>query len=490
MLKFLNLEWKKFIRSKNFTQNLFKKIFSYIGIFFAGLYISGFIIGSFFLLKEKSPEKDTFLLLNHFIYILFFILFYILSFISSDTFEVKPLMILPVKKKKIIHFYILKSLFHPLILIIILDLIILGGILIFHGYAALPVLIWVLGVSSALAIITLLMLLSEKSPYLMAVSGLFLFLLITYSKKLVEILKPVGNYFYSIYEKPYLSIPLFLFLIFIYAFVYRFFKKRFYLDAGIKAKKKTGKLDNLNLNWTEKYGKTGTFIKNDIRLITRNPRTKQLIYSLLFMVVFGVFILKSSMYKDNDFMVIYWAFLLTGYFIVGYGAMIPSWDGKYYKLLMSQNIRYKEYLEAKWWFLVVSVIFMTLISLPLVFLNPKFFWFLIAMAIFNMGFHSYTVLFTGLLNKKAIDLDQKVKAFQANQDFNAKIFFYSLLRILLPVILFIIIEKTLGLYYAVAALSLIGITGLIFKDKILTKIAKLYAKRKYKLVEAFSSEDD
>ncbi len=462
-----------------------------MGIFFVGLYISGIIIGSFFIIIKKFPDKDPFNILNSFIYVVFFILFYILSFVSADTFEVKPLMILPVKKKKIIHFYILKTLFHPLNLIIILDLLILAIILITHQYNSFHIFIWFLSIVMGIVIINLLMLMAEKNQYLMAFSSLFILLLVTNFERIKLVLEPLGNYYHSIYQHSYYALPLLLLTGFIYYLAYRFFKKNFYLDAGIKAKKSNWKFfEGANLNWVEKYGKTGTFIKNDIRLITRNPRTKQLLYSVIFMVLFGVFILKSNVYKNNDFMIIYWAFLLSGYFIVGYGALVPSWDGKYYKLLMSQNIKYKEYLEAKWWFMVVSVVFMSLISLPLVFLNKNFLWILLAMAIFNMGFHSYAVLFTGLLNKKAIDLDQKVKAFQSSQDFNGKIFIYSLFRIGLPVIIFLTIKKFFGINWAVFSLSIIGIIGLFMKKLLIDKIAHLYAQRKYKLIESYYSEDD
>jgi len=491
MFNFLSLEWKRFLRSKNFTQNLFKKIFSYIGFFFMALYIFGIFIGGFFILKKEHPNQDIFKALNSFAYLLFFIVFYILSFVSADTFEVKPFMTLPVKKKKIIKFYLLKSILHPLTLIIILNVFILGILLINQQYDALRIMIWFFAVGAVILIISILMLLSEKTQFLRIFSSFLLIILVTNAKRIKSLLEPVGDYFYSIYFHPSYSLLILFLAILVYYLSYIFFKHRFYLDVGIGSKKsKKGRFEALELNWIEKYGKIGTFIKNDIRLITRNPRTKQLLYSALVMVLFGIFILKSDVYKKSSFMYIYWAFLLTGYFIVGYGAMVPSWDGKYYKLLMSQNIKYKEYLEAKWWFMVVSVVFMTLISLPLVLLNKEFFWFLIAMAIFNIGFHSFAVLFTGLLNKKAIDLDQKVKAFQNNQDFNAKIFLYSLLRIIFPAILFLLIKKFFGLSYAVSTLSLIGVIGLLFKKILLEKIAQLYAKRKYDLIESYSSEDD
>jgi hypothetical protein len=493
MFDFLKLEWKKFTRSKNFTQNLFKKIFLFFAIFITGLYISGLIIGSYFIIKNEFPQDDVFKKLNSYLYVLFFLIFYILSFVSIDTFEVRPLMILPIKKKKIIHYYLSKVLLHPFNLVILIDLLILSIILINHPYNSSKIIIWYLSLVISIVIINLLLLMVEKNQYLMAVSSVLLFVLVTNFNKIKALLEPMGEYFYNIYSNPLLAIPLWLGGIAVYYYSFSFFKKKFYLDSGIETKKKKTNLIEkmgIDLKWTEKYGKTGSFIKNDIRLITRNPRTKQLLYSSTLLVLFGILILTSDTYKENDFMIIYWAFMLTGYFIMSFGALVPSWDGKYYKLLMSQNIRYKEYLEAKWWFMVVSVVFMTLISLPLILIKKDFFWILITMAILNIGFHTYTVLLTGLLNKKAIDLDQKVKAFQNNQDFNGKIFIYSLLRLIIPVSIFLIIEKMAGITYAAISLSLIGVLGIIFKNFLLEKISRLYAKQKYNLIESYYSEDD
>ena len=493
MRRFISLEWKKFFRSKNLTQNLFKKIFVYLGIILTGLYISALIIGSYFILQKEFPGEDIFKKTNQFIYILFFLLLYILSFTSSSTFDVRPFMILPLRKSKIINYYIFKVLFNPFNLIIVLDLLILSLIFIKNHYQALPVFIWFLSLIAVIFIINLILLLFEKNQYFMALSSLLLLILVTNSDKIKGVLEPLGNYFYLIYKKPYHAIPVFVLALAIYFFSYYFFRNKFYLDAekSTPQKKKfsLGKW-NPNLDWTERYGKTGTFIKNDIRLITRNPRTKQLLYSAVFMVIFGVVILMADMYKDNKFMIIYWAFLLTGYFIISYGALIPSWDGKYYKLLMSQNIKYKEYLEAKWWFMVVSVVFMTIISLPLIFLYPDFLGILLSMAILNIGFHTYAVLFTGLLNKKAIDLDQKVKAFQNNQDFNGKIFVFGMLRLIIPVTVFFVIKEFFNIYYAFLSISIIGFIGILMKNYLLKKIAVLYEKRKYELIESFSAEED
>lgn len=47
---------------------------------------------------------------------------------------------------------------------------------------------------------------------------------------------------------------------------------------------------------------------------------------------------------------------VTGGFLMTFGQHVPSWDSEYYKLMMSQNIKYKLYLESKWMMLVVGTL--------------------------------------------------------------------------------------------------------------------------------------
>ena len=41
---------------------------------------------------------------------------------------------------------------------------------------------------------------------------------------------------------------------------------------------------------------------------------------------------------------------------MNFGQFVPSWDSAYYKLLMSQNITYKDYLASKWWLVVIATV--------------------------------------------------------------------------------------------------------------------------------------
>ena len=50
----------------------------------------------------------------------------------------------------------------------------------------------------------------------------------------------------------------------------------------------------------------------------------------------------------QQFQDIFVGVFVTGIFLINFGQFIPAWDSGYYKLLMSQNIPYKEYLQSKY----------------------------------------------------------------------------------------------------------------------------------------------
>ncbi len=487
-IKFFQLELKKFKRSKNLQKKIFFKIMSFLGLFFLALYAFGIVVGSFFIIKHEFPNTDPFVKINSYIFIFLVFSFFVPMYIPSDNEAVRPFMILPVNKSYLTKRHILKNLLHPVNIILFISLFTLIIVLIANGYQTIGIFSWFISVISTLIFINLMLFFSEKNQVTGMIFSILLIVIVWKFKLISSYLKPLGHLYYKTYKNPVYTLIFITIAASSFYFVYRYIMDRFYLDTGFKKKKK--EIVNVKLNWTNRFGKMGTFLKNDIRLILRNPRTKQIFYGSLFMFLLGLFIFGTNSSKKDVFNKIEVAFFITGYFIIGFGGFIPAWDGKYYKLLMSQNIKYREYLESKWWLMVVATFIMTLLSLPFGFFGKNIFWMLLSMGIFNLGFNSFAVLVTGIYNNTAIDLDKKVKAFQNNQSFDFKILFFTFLRIFIPIIIFLIIYKMFGIKYAVATMFIIGMLGLALRKQILDMIAKLYHKRKYFMISAFDSEDE
>ena len=267
--------------------------------------------------------------------------------------------------------------------------------------------------------------------------------------------------------------------------LFYYFKNRFYLDDAIKGHKKN-KVQTMNLTWTERFGITGSLIRNDLRLIWRNVRPRQSLIGFIIFYVMSFFLMSryGGRYQP-EFNKILFLMMLSGYFVLQFGTFIPAWDSQYYPLLMTQNLTYRQYIEAKWNLLSVSVIIILILTLPFLLLGWKVYALLLAMGIFTLGFNLPLVLYSGVFRTTPIKLNEKVKAFQSQDSFKMKTFVVAMLRLIIPIVIYVLVNKHFGYEYGIGFFVLLGLLGLIFKNKILDFIVGQYKKRKYYMLHAF-----
>jgi hypothetical protein len=179
---------------------------------------------------------------------------------------------------------------------------------------------------------------------------------------------------------------------------------------------------------------------------------------------------------------------ITGGFLITFGQYVPSWDSGYYKLMMSQNIPYYQYLKSKWSLMVVGVVISYILSIPYIYFGMKIFAMISAAALFNIGLNSFITLFGGALNRVPVDLNTKASAFGNTQSFNATQLLVSIPKMLGPYAIFIVPYYFFGFKAGIIALALSGILGLIFTKFFLQFIEKTYQKGKYKTIAAFAEK--
>jgi hypothetical protein len=223
-------------------------------------------------------------------------------------------------------------------------------------------------------------------------------------------------------------------------------------------------------------------------MIWRNKRPKQVLLMAVLFVFYGLIFFTLDMYKDNLFFTAFASIFITGGFLLTFGQYVPSWDSEYYKLMMSQNIPYSQYLKSKWSLMVLGVIIAYILSIPYLYFGTKIFAMITAGALFNVGLNSFITLFGGALNRIPIELNTKANAFGNTQGFNTTQLLISLPKMLGPYAIFIVPYYFLGFNAGVIALALSGILGLVFTKQFLKFIEKTYQKGKYKTVAAFAEK--
>ena len=490
-IDFFKLSYKSFVRSPNFTSKLVFKIMAAFGFLFFVLYMFSLVFLAYYGIKEAFPDKDVFRIANNYLFVYFFVVFYVLMYVQFNQMQVKQFMLLPVSRQKIISFHLLKVFIHPVNLVFAAMLVAYIIILSLHGYRLTSLIFWAIGILSLVYVINFLMFFSNKTQFLQALMGILVFVLLIKMKWLASHLTGLGAFFYTFYEKPYwVLLPVFILCLLLFV-LFNYIRRHFYIDDAVKAHQKT-KMPRLEMGWMDKFGLMGSLIKNDIRLILRNVRPRQGLIGFFIFFIFSLIIFSKhgESFKQPEFNKILFLMMLTGYFIMQFGNFIPAWDSEYYPLLMTQRITYRQYLEAKWWLLFLSVVLTLVLMLPFLVYGFKLYLLILALAVFNAGVNIPLVLYSGSFRVTPIRLNQKVKAFQNNENFSMKNMLLGILRLIVPILIYFLVRKYAGFNYAVAALVLMGILGLVFKEKILDILARQYIKRKYRMLSGFKKNDE
>ena len=140
--------------------------------------------------------------------------------------------------------------------------------------------------------------------------------------------------FDTFYNSPIYTIIPWLILILLYQSAFTHFKNRMYLDSGLQVVKKEAQ--NLQLGWLNRFGRTAIFVKNDIKLILRNKRSKMTIWVSIGFLFYGLLFFTDSsggLYNAPVWK-IFAGIFVTGGFLFTFGQYVPSWDSSYYPLMM------------------------------------------------------------------------------------------------------------------------------------------------------------
>ena len=184
-----------------------------------------------------------------------------------------------------------------------------------------------------------------------------------------------------------------------------------------------------------------------------------------------------------------WAFIgifSTGFFLINFGQFIPAWDSGYYKMLMSQNIKYEQYLRSKFILMIMSVVVMFVLGIPYVYFGWKILLAHFAAAIYNIGVNSHVILWGGSFNRKKIDLDKKA-AFNY-QGTGAVQWLIGIPLMFVPMALFGILNWLVNFEVAIATLMILGVIGVVLHKKLMKTITMKYLNSKYKMISAFSQD--
>ncbi|MCA0131317.1 DUF5687 family protein [Winogradskyella alexanderae] len=488
---FINLEWKQYFRSSYWQKNLALNI---LMVFLALYFIVVFLILGFALLpilKKVYPDQDPFIVANGFVFFWIMVDLLMRFFLQKlPVMSVKPLLTLPIKRSTVVHYVLGKSALSFFNFLPLFAIVPFGIMLIVNDYATPSVLIWMLAMVIVVLIINFLNFIIEAFSSETELSFLPIISLVAVLYGLdafgfVSLSTLLGDAFLGIASNPILIVAPLAILAICYSFNFKILKDKLFLDSSLKSKVTEVKV--ADLSWTKRFGDIAPFMQLDLKLIWRNKRTKSSVFIMVIGLLYGLFFYPQPIYRDMVWLFPFIGIFVTGIFLINFGQFIPAWDSSYYKMLMSQNIKYEQYLRSKFILMVLSVGIMFVLSIPYVYFGWKILVAHFAAAIYNIGVNSHVMLFGGSFNRKKIDLNQRA-AFNY-QGTGAVQWIIGLPLMVLPMVIFAILNWLFGFETGIAVLIIMGVAGIVFHKKLMKIITQRYLNSKYKMIDAFSQDN-
>jgi hypothetical protein len=485
---FIRLQWKSFVRSASFKTEIWFKILMALGALYFILVFLSLGVGSYFII-EKAGLGDPLRVVNRFlIYYLVFDLYLRYMLQKMPVMNIRPLLYLPLKKSEIVRYSLGKTLLSFFNVSHAFFFIPFSVVLLIKGYPAGSVIGWHLACFAIIFANNFLNILINN------VDRVFYPLIVVLTLlgaaqyygwfDITQYTAPIFDLFY---DQPWTALFPFVLLVVAAAGAFRYFKARMYLDGGLQVKRSVGRTEDYT--WLNRFGNMGTFLKNDIKLIKRNKRSRTtVLVSVLFLFYGLLFFTGSLEVYESEVWQVFAGIFVSGGFLFTFGQYVPSWDSAYYPLMMSQNIQYREYLNSKWWLIIIATALSTLVSAFYLYFGWETYLAILVGAVYNIGVNSYLVLWGGAYIKTPIDLTSNKKAFGDKQAFNGKTLLLTIPKLLLPLLIFWVGDFLWNSVTGYMLVALSGVLGFAFKEPAFRMIERIYKKEKYKTLLAYKQK--
>ncbi len=485
--KFTKLQWKSFFRSSSMGKSLgIKIVMGFFALYFMGM-LAFFGSALFYILERAIPDTDPLILVSQFLlYWMLGELFLRYFMQKLPVMDVKPYLVLPIKKSSIAHYILGRSAVSFYNLFSLFFFVPFSVVLLINGYTPLNVLLWLLAMISIVLSINFINFIVNKSDKALVIIGALL--LTFYGLEYFQVF-PVqeyaGHIFYALYKSPlYALVPLGIAGL-TYYLNYSYLRSRIFLDASLK--KNTVEATSSDLSWTKRFGAIAPFLQLDLKLIWRNKRTKTQVFISLAFVFYGLLFYGMEDFGMGSMMLVFIGIFMTGVFLMNFGQFIPAWDSSYFSMIMSQNIPLRRYLESKAFLIYVSIGVMFLLSVPYIYFGWEALAINFSCAVYNLGVNVPLILFFGSMNKKRIDLNKS--ALGNMQGTSATQFIVGIPLFGIPLLVYAVLTFFFSLNVALVTLGILGMIGFAFRNKLLDLITKAYRKRKYRMIAGFKEQN-
>ena len=480
--------WKSFIRNNRWGKHLFNKIILSIIIF---------TIVFFFIILGNNIDKilfelggdpiDTF---NSFL-IFYFTSDLMLRFLfqSSSYIYSKPYLRFNIRRTKLINLMFIRSLWNifnivPWFIFVPFAVRILGTVSGFKTVIPFMVAILLLVlINNYLIILIQFLTRNRRIYYLIPICILIFIFNIPKIRSIIKIFSiSLGT---KIIE---LNLPVFSILVIGLILIVYYLRKllltSFYFAEFSNQNKLQRNLSFLSFsNFAPNIKNVGKYILLEIKLILRNKRPRQ---TICIYPIFPLYLILSLLQREqNQFLILMVLSFSFGLLSLLYGQYVFSWESSFFEIIMAKKIKFGEYVQAKYYFMIILSFIVFIVHVPIFILFFRHYIFsLFVMFIFTIGVTNFIVLFSGVFNDGRIELNESFLFNYQGLNFNQLIL--PLIVLAIPLGFFYLLKVLNIVYLGNIILLLIGLVLLTFHNWWIENIIlRLFKKKKYQNIEGY-----
>ncbi|MCG8582417.1 MAG: DUF5687 family protein [Bacteroidales bacterium] len=484
----LSHQWKAATRSAAVSKSIGIKIF--MGFVFLILFLEllggGFYLGSNLAKNAEHPIAD---LASYGFYFFLAILLFRYMLQKLPTFMVKPYLVLPIKKSKLVNFMLTKPLFNSLnILPISFVLAIMLGL---HKHIDASS-FWVI----VSCVITGDLFVNYLSIYikrvqikheyvfyvfLAVIAGIFSLDYFT----VIDVQAASLLVFMQVMSQPLWLLAGLLFFAMAYYLNFQLLYKHFSLeDFGKSDTSQRSSLENLN--YLNRFGKIGTFALLELKMCVRNKRTRTMLFMTPLFVLYGMFFYTNPVYFEMKGFLIFVGLFISGGFMMSFGLYFFAWESGHFDLMLTTNNTYRDYIKAKYFLMLSTSTIIYLLStfyvafgIEILFINSMCF-------LFNIGINSLLLLYFATNNNKYMDLS-KGSAFNY-QGVGGRHFVLMIPLLVTPIFIYLPFSLMGQGNLGFAFIGILGTLGLLFREKMIDIITRRFISKRYQMSEGFRNK--
>lgn len=474
-------------RHPMFEKNRFGKFLMYfMAIFWAGyLILFGTIFPSVF--RELFPYIEPYYILSKGFPILFFIDFALrFIFQKPPTQEIKPYLLLPVKKTKLLDCLLLRTVTSNFNLIWLFMIIPFSFLTIFHFYGLLGVLfycfgVWLLAVLNSYWHLLCITLINEKTVYL------FLPILFYVGIGAIEYTLnfPIMTFCMNLGEAFIIGNPLafagVLAAICILWFINRYvIMKNLYSELSKTTDNKLKRVSEYR--FLERYGEVGEYFRLELKLVFRNKRSKSMFRKGCFFIILFTFMLFTPTYEGafgKSFICIY-NFAVLGMLML---TQLMSFEGNYLDGLMSRKESIYNLLKAKYYFYSSIVVVPFILMIPAIIMGKITWLMAVSYGFFTTGFIYFLLFQLAVYNNTTTPLNENVMGKQSLGTGYQNL--VSLCAFGLPLLISSMLRSFIGETASLWLLLILGVMLTFISSLWIKNVYKRFMLRRYKNMEGF-----